>query len=555
MTDLPTDSSTVSDAAGLLAKIDVGTWSWEPESGAVRWDEATHRIYGLEPDTFAGTFEEYIELIHPDDRDDVLRVIGDLAIQGGDYSVRHRVITPAGDVRWVEGQGRIMTEDGVPVEGYGIVYPLSERLSLDRERDQLTASEELARADSALSRQRLTFLIELTDAIAGSLNSERVARSFVSHITRSLASVCVVDLQLQEPFGHLMTCIGRDGKSMVTTGSPAALPAAAHRISMPLHQRRPLREDILEMDTAEQRALVPDAAKYVTAFAMEAHGKRVGTVTAVRTDRSWSSDARELLQAATRRAAGAFDRAELNADRSKFVSMFQAAATPRHLPEVPGLDIAVHYRPATDLVRLGGDLYDVFQLDDGSWMVAVGDICGKGIVAAGHAELARTALRSAAFATGEPTAALRVLNKTLLAESSRPMLTAVLIRFTPVTDGFEICVARAGHPPPLVISGLDEWSPMDVSGTMLGVAPDPTVTAAELTLAAGQSVAVYTDGITESRFGATFFGLERLGKTLARAWPASAHSMVGDVAATLDTWSAGQPADDVLLLVARVAPQ
>ncbi len=546
--------STAQSAANWLADIGVGTWTWDPAAGVVAWDPATEAVYGLDTGSFPGTFDAYLNLIHPDDRDEVVKVIGEVATMGGDYSIRHRVVWPNGVVRWVEGQGRItVDETGQPLDGRGIVYALTDRVTFDKERAELTASEEVARADLAASRERLRFLIDLTDAIAGTLNTERVARQFVSLITGRLASACIVDVQLQEPFGHLFTCVGHSTRGQhVTSGTPLTLPAATARLGTPLDGSGRLPESILDVDTPEQAKIVDEpGAKYVSAVPLMAHGTRIGTAVAVRTGRAWSRESRELLEAACRRAAGAFDRAELHADRSKFVAMFQAAATPRDLPRIPGLDLAAHYRPATDLIRLGGDLYDVFPLPGGSWMLVVGDICGKGIVAAGHAELARTALRAAAVATEDPVETLRVLNRTLLTESTRPMLTAAVAKVTPTSGQATFEVAVAGHPPPLLVQGLDDWRVLEVKGTMLGVTEQPKFERITHVLESGQSVALYTDGVTESRFGSTFFGVDRLGKTLSKGWSASANALVGDVASTIDAWAAGQPSDDLLLMVAR----
>ncbi|NND03342.1 MAG: SpoIIE family protein phosphatase [Acidimicrobiia bacterium] len=544
--------SPASDDVDWLGRIGIGTWTWDPAAGTVSWDNASHHIYGLTYGSFDGKFESFIAMVHPDDRDEVLRVISEVAATGGDYSVRHRIVTPSGEVRWIEGQGRISTENGVPQDGRGIVYLLSDRMVFDSERDELTAGQELARAETESTREQLRFLIDLTDAITGSLNTERVARHFVSFIADTLADSCIVDITVQEPFGNVMTCAGgRDIKPVVTVATPAVAPAAARRASISLDPARPVTPDVVEMDTPEQAAILRDGPTYAAVFPVTAHGSRIGTVTAIRFDRAWTRDARDLIRAATKRVAGAFDRAELHADRSKFVAMFQASATPRDLPDIPSVNLGVHYRPATELVRLGGDLYDVFQIGPDAWMVAVGDICGKGIVAAGHAELARTALRSAAFSTGDPVDSLNILNRTLLAESSRPMLTAVLARFDLKPEGIEVQLATAGHPPPIHVLGPDDWTEVDVGGTMLGATENAKFRGATVKLSPGQSLTMYTDGVTESRFGMSFFGVERLGKTLARAWPSSAEATVGDVASTLDTWAAGQPVDDVLLLVAR----
>lgn len=536
-----------------LGDIDIGTWSWDPELGTVAWDDATHRIYGLAPGEFDGTFAAYLALVHPEDRDEVTDVIRRVAEQGGDYSIRHRVVTPAGVIRWIEGQGRIDSHDGRPVSGRGIAYALTDRLVFDREREELTASEELARADSDASRERLRFLIDLTDAIFGSMNTERVARQFAGMVTERLATACIVDVALQDPVGHILTCVtGPDGRQSINQGTEPFAPAAAARLTLLVDGRRPVPEWVLATDTDEQRALLPaEGRRYVAAVALEAHGSRIGTVTALRTDRAWSSDARALLEASCRRVAGAFDRAQLHADRARFVSLFQAGAMKPVLAGVPGFDVATHYRPATDLVRLGGDFYDGFELPDGRWVLTAGDVCGKGIVAAGHAELARTALRSAAMATQSASDTLSIVNQALLVEDSRPMLTAVVAIIDPDRDRASIELANAGHPPVLLVRGLNEWEEATAPGMMLGVTSEARFSASDIALEAGQSLVLYTDGVTESRFAGTFFGVDRLGETLARGWPASAGALVNDVAAAIDTWGAGRPTDDRLLVVAR----
>lgn len=539
-----------------LGDIGIGTWTWDPVADTVHWDAATEAVYGLEPGAFDKTFDAFVALVHPDDRDDVLETINRAATEGGDYSVRHRIVRPDGVIRWIEGQGRISVDDqGNPVAGVGIVYDLTNRMTFDRERADLSAGRESAIADSAATRERLRFLIDLTDAISGSLNTERVARQLVAIISDRLADACLVDIQLQEPYGHMLTCIGTSlGKQVVTTGTSAEMRNAAARLEA-VTSPGPIEPGLLEPDDESQADVLAVNDARTLAVPLVSHGSRIGTLVAIRRERGWSAESTELVAAACRRASGAFDRAELHADRAKFVAMFQAAATPRDLPDVPGLELAVHYRPATDLVRLGGDLYDIIRLGDGSWMLAVGDVCGKGIRAAGHAELARTALRAAALATADPTETLQVLNRTLLVEPSRPMLTAALVRIDPAdaTGELTVEVAVAGHPPPIVVNGENAWHPVNAEGTMLGVHADAKFGTERIRLAEGNSIALYTDGVTESRFGETFFGESRLGRTLSEAWPASAKALVAGVGSAIETWAAGNPTDDLLLLVARVA--
>ncbi len=541
--------------ADWLSQIGIGTWTWDPGQNVVHWDRGAEAVYGMEPGSFAGDFESFLAKIHPEDLEDVTALIGQVAEKGGDYSIRHRIVWPDGSVRWIEGQGRItVDEDGTPIDGRGIVYLLSDRVTLDRERMVLIANEELARSESSADRERLQFLMDLTEAIAGSLNTERVASQFARLVSERLAAACIVDVKLQDPYGHLLSCAAvAGGTPVMLSGTSHDLPAAAARLTIAVGEDGAADHPALTVvDHADLRESMPQAPDASTlAFPLIAHGTRIGTVVLVRDGQPWSERARMLLAAASRRAASAIDRAEIHADRSKFVSMFQAAATPRDLPEVPGMEIAAHYRPATDLVRLGGDFYDIVELADGRWLVFVGDVSGKGIVAAAHAELARTALRAAGMATHDAVDSLRVLNSSLLAEPTKPMLTAAVMIIQTDGSGSRAQVAVAGHPPPLVIEGHDRWRTLEVRGTMAGVMPDPHFEDADVTLEPGQSLVLYTDGITESRFGDEFFGVERLGKIASAAWPASARSMIAGIGSSIETWAAGQPDDDLLVLVAR----
>jgi PAS domain S-box-containing protein len=91
-----------------LAAARMGTWEWELASGNVSWSELVAEIFGLEPGAFSGTFDAYVSLLHPEDRQHVLRTIEDTAAgQGAEFELTHRIIAPAGDLRWLECKGKI----------------------------------------------------------------------------------------------------------------------------------------------------------------------------------------------------------------------------------------------------------------------------------------------------------------------------------------------------------------------------------------------------------------------------------------------------------------
>ena len=93
---------------------------------------SSKRSTACEPGTFGGTFEAFVERVHPDDRESVLETVGKAMKSGGDFSILHRTICPDGTVRWLSGAGRVLLgEHGEPVRGVGISLDVTERHTLE----------------------------------------------------------------------------------------------------------------------------------------------------------------------------------------------------------------------------------------------------------------------------------------------------------------------------------------------------------------------------------------------------------------------------------------
>jgi PAS domain S-box-containing protein len=119
----------------------MGVWTWHIESGTVSWSENIEPMFGLATGGFDGKYETYLSLIHPDDLPAVESSIARSLEPGGeDYFVEHRLLRPGGEVRWVEGRGRVYREaSGRPVRMTGTVVDITDRKRTERalsERDQ-----------------------------------------------------------------------------------------------------------------------------------------------------------------------------------------------------------------------------------------------------------------------------------------------------------------------------------------------------------------------------------------------------------------------------------
>jgi two-component system, cell cycle sensor histidine kinase and response regulator CckA len=129
-----------------LESANVGIWDMDHTTGVYRWSETLEAQYGLQPGTFPGTVEGFVERIHPDDRASVLETVEKAMKSGADFSVQSRAIWPDGTVRWLSGAGRVhLGEHGEPVRSVGISQDITERLSLEGQYQQAQKMEAIGR--------------------------------------------------------------------------------------------------------------------------------------------------------------------------------------------------------------------------------------------------------------------------------------------------------------------------------------------------------------------------------------------------------------------------
>jgi two-component system cell cycle sensor histidine kinase/response regulator CckA len=129
-----------------LEAAGVGIWDMDYATGVHRWSETLEAHYGLPPGTFGGTFQAFLDRIHPDDRASVVETFGGAMKSGGDFSVQNRTIWPDGTVRWLSGAGRVhLGAHGEPVRAVGISLDVTERHTLEEQYHQAQKMEAIGR--------------------------------------------------------------------------------------------------------------------------------------------------------------------------------------------------------------------------------------------------------------------------------------------------------------------------------------------------------------------------------------------------------------------------
>lgn len=239
------------------------------------------------------------------------------------------------------------------------------------------------------------------------------------------------------------------------------------------------------------------------------------------------------------------------------LAVLQQSLLPSVLPDIPGLEVASYYHTASP-DRLGGDFYDLFALDGKRWAFFLGDVSGKGPRAAALTSLTRHTLRAAALHDADPVtplATLATLN-TVLHErytgGDPRYCTAVFGTLEPHADSGHVTVqlASGGHPPDLVLraDGACDYLPTP-GGLLVGILPDPHFATATTALAPGDSLLLYTDGLSEARTGPAraLYGDEALQKFAAGHTGAPPHAVIQALTGLLDRFGDGLDDDTALL--------
>jgi GAF domain-containing protein len=248
------------------------------------------------------------------------------------------------------------------------------------------------------------------------------------------------------------------------------------------------------------------------------------------------------------RAAVAVDNARLYTRERAAALTLQRGLLPRHIPRVPGLDLACRYIPAQAAAEIGGDWFDVIPLPEGRCALTVGDVTGHDISAASLMGQLRTATRALATLGLTPADLLTRLDQITAdltdAETSATCLYAV---HDPATADCDI--ATAGHPPPaLARPGHPAGFPDLPAGLPLGTGlADGPYRATRLRLPRHSTLVLYTDGLIETPAADISTGMTRL----ARALTTTSQLSVTDACDSLLTTLAPSPADDIAILMAR----
>ncbi|MFI6467940.1 PP2C family protein-serine/threonine phosphatase [Streptomyces sp. NPDC050538] len=406
-----------------------------------------------------------------------------------------------------------------------------------------------------LERERTTFLAKASSMLLSSLNLGRCMDVTAQLATEHLADAALVIVPSRGMRLPVVTCL--------RGGSPALVRVSADPDEVPglgeaLRGFPPVPSRWIDPATAPGW-LVPEGFGAVGSMVitpLPGHGVAAGALVLLRrsSTRAFTQGEEVFARLFAARAGAAMSAARLYAEQTSIAEVLMRELLPPSLHQISGVEFAGGYRPSADHERVGGDFYDVHPaaVEGEASLVALGDVCGKGLEAAVLTGKIRNTLHALLPMADDHQRMISLLNTALLNSHHTRFATMVLASAVRRGNEVHLRLTSAGHPAPLILreSGLVEEA--DTHGTLVGAIPAATARTAVVTLEPGESCVLYTDGITEARggpMGDVQFGEERLMRALSECASMPAESIVEHVQMLAGRWIGQGPHDDMAVVV------
>lgn len=438
----------------------------------------------------------------------------------------------------------------VPPEERGLLLSMAHQAAIALHRIRSGEDERRARATAEHAEDRLRKLQAVSDTANAVSGVDELVEKVLPVVRDAVMADGASFLLLSEDEKELRIegSVGVEeeeaGDTVISLGAGASGRIAASGRPLVIGEMKP--EDVISRALRERRSYV--------GVPVRVGGRVVGVLHASsRAAGAFDEDDADFLQSIADTLAVTIDRTRSFDQRDRMATALERALLPMSLPHVPGFEIATMYRPSRFGDDVGGDFYDVFG-DGDVWYVAIGDVCGKGPEAAAIMGMTRVALRSLAREddTRPLPEVLRLLNGFLLDSDimGDRFCTVCVARLRVAGGSGTVTTCLGGHPPPLLMRADGSLTTVGRPGSLLGLFEDVSLHETEAELRRGDTIALFTDGLTELSVERPDEGGSMLRAALLAAADEDAAGIVKTVERTL-LEPRGELRDDAALVVAK----
>jgi len=513
----------------VLSSARMGTWDWHLLDYSMHWDERMHALFGLAPATFGGRYEQFLEMIHPENRQQVAREFAQALERRAEYDGEFRVVWPTdGSVHTLRARSKVYCdEQGKPVRVTGVSWDVSERSQME----------------NALARER--FLLKtLMDNLPDHIYFKDRESRFIA-VNRAMAAL----FGLEDPAEVL-------GKTDADLFAPEHAQAALRDEQEILRTGQPL-------VNMEEKETWPDGREtWVSTTKLplrDPNGHIIGTF-------GLSRDITEKKRAEEKLAVLARELREKNEALEQDLEMareLQQAMLPHRYPRFPHhaskeesrVRFYHFYQPS---MSVSGDFFEVLKLSDTSAGIFICDVMGHGVRAALVASTVSALVGQLRDYLGDPGELLSRLNRALrstLEYSEVPLFASAFYLLADLEKG-EIRYANAGHPNPLrVHCAKDRPETYCLNGSKhgpaLGLFNDAVYANSHCELSPHDTLLLFTDGLFEVEGpGGDFYDYRRLLEAVNRRRELPAFQLCQEVIEEVQRFSEGRHFSDDVCLVA-----
>lgn len=443
-------------------------------------------------------------------------------------------------------EGRLTGSLGVAAEIPGR-YSNDDALRLQFAADRIALAVESARLGELerLRRGSLSFLVEASDLLAGTLDRDQTLALMAQMTVPTLATWCAVYTIADQSSDPFLSYVLHEDEDRID-----GLKALLSQVSPP--------EPVREAGARPWPATTIAVGGETVVLPLLARNRVIGMLTLGKpSEEHFRQEILELAEDLSRRAALALDNARLYSERTAISRSLQRSLLPPSSPTIPGIEVEVIYRAAGEGNEVGGDFYDVFPIRPGVYGFAIGDVCGTGPEAAAVTGLARHALRLLAREGLGGPAVLERLNAAILDEGDRSRFLTLLYGelYLQPDGGAHMKVVCAGHPLPLRLRPNGEVTSAADPQPLLGVLEDLELYEQTLTLDPGDVLLCVTDGVTERREGTRMLGDDGLAEVLTTCTGLTAGAVASRVLRAVERFAAEPASDDMAILAFRIPQQ
>src|SRR6201993_3137451 len=517
-----------------LSSARMGTWDWYPLDNSMHWDDRMHALFGLAPSTFGGHYEQFLEMIHAENREQVAREFAQALETRVEYDGEFRVVWPTeGSVHTLRARSKVVCDNqGKPVRVTGVAWDVSERSQME----------------NALGRER--FLLKtLMDSLPDHIYFKDRESRFIA-VNRAMAAL----FGLEDPADVL-------GKTDADLFTREHAQAALHDEQEILRTGQPL------VNLEEKETWSDGHETWVSTSKLplrDPNGSIIGTF-------GLSRDITEKKRAEEKLAALARELREKNEALEQDLEMArelqQAMLTHRypHFPhhasnEESTVRFYHFYQPS---MSVSGDFFEVLKLSDTSAGIFICDVMGHGVRAALVASTVSALVGQLRDYLGDPGELLSRLNRALrstLEYSEVPLFASAFYVLADLEKG-EMRYANAGHPNTLRVHSTRDRAdtyPLNGSkhGPALGLFDDAVFSNSHCELSPHDTLLLFTDGLFEVEGpGGEIYDYQRLLEAVSRRRELPTFQLCHEVIEEVQRFSAGRHfSDDVCLVAMEVGP-